>query len=142
MKITDITLTVVDLGDLETPFWNSIIRTTGQRRGRIEITTDEGVVGMAPCSASRVARAIILGPLKGKLVGEDPLRIGYLWDKMYMGGTRQSEHRVVLCGSGGERADHGELPHRVQEHPDGAGRLPGGRVYYHERCAGPGHHVG
>jgi L-alanine-DL-glutamate epimerase-like enolase superfamily enzyme len=89
MKITDITITVVDLGDLETPFWNSIVRTTSQRRARIEIATDEGVVGMAPCSASSVRRAIILGPLKHKLLGEDPLRIGHLWQSMYMGRTRK-----------------------------------------------------
>lgn len=89
MKITDIQITVVDLGDLEKPFWNSIIKTTGQRRARIEIYTDEGVVGMAPGSGSNVHRAMILGAIRSKLIGGDPLRIGYLWDKMYIGGTRK-----------------------------------------------------
>jgi L-alanine-DL-glutamate epimerase-like enolase superfamily enzyme len=89
MEITDIKLTVIDLGDLEKPFWNSIVKTTGRRRGRVEIHTDEGLVGMAPCSASGVRRASILGAIKSKLVGEDPLRIGHLWHKMYMGGTRK-----------------------------------------------------
>ena len=37
MRITDIKITVVDLGKLEQPFWNSIIKTTSVRRGRIEI---------------------------------------------------------------------------------------------------------
>ncbi|MBN1583068.1 MAG: mandelate racemase/muconate lactonizing enzyme family protein, partial [Anaerolineae bacterium] len=89
MKISDIQITVIDLGDLAKPFWNSIVKTTGKRRARVEIYTDEGVVGMAPCSASKVGQATILGSLKDKLLGEDPLRIGYLWDKMYMGGTRK-----------------------------------------------------
>jgi L-alanine-DL-glutamate epimerase-like enolase superfamily enzyme len=89
MKITDIQITVVDLGDLEKPFWNSIVKTTGRRRARVEIYTDQGVVGMAPGGASSVHRAAILGPIKSKLVGEDPMRIGYLWERMYMGGTRK-----------------------------------------------------
>ena len=89
MKISDIQITVIDLGDLAKPFWNSIVKTTGKRRARVEIYTDEGVVGMAPCSASKAGQATILGAIKNKLLGEDPLRIGYLWDKMYMGGTRK-----------------------------------------------------
>ena len=44
MKITDIKMTVIDMGKLETPFWNSIIKTTGRGRARIEIYTDEGIV--------------------------------------------------------------------------------------------------
>ena len=89
MKITDIKLTGVSFGALERPFWNSIIKTSGSGGGRIEIHTDDGVVGMAPCGASGSRKANILGTIKGKLMGEDPLRIGYLWDKMYMGGTRK-----------------------------------------------------
>jgi len=89
MKITNIKMTVIDLGPLETPFWNSIIKTTGRGRARIEIYTDEGIVGIAPGSGSKARMATILGPIKDKLVGEDPLRIGYLWQKMYMGGTRK-----------------------------------------------------
>jgi len=89
LRITDIKVTVVDLGDLEKPFWNSIVKTTGRRRARVEIYTDAGVVGMAPGSASSAAQATILGPIRSKLIGEDPLRIGYLWSKMYMGGTRK-----------------------------------------------------
>ena len=89
MKITDVTVTAVDMGPLETPFWNSIIKTTRRGAGRIEIATDGGVVGMAPCSTSAAHRATLLGPMKQKLLGEDPLRIGYLWDKLYMGGTRK-----------------------------------------------------
>lgn len=89
MRITDIRLTGVSFGPLDTPFWNSIVRTTASGGGRVEIHTDEGVVGMAPCGASAVRRAHVLGPIRSKLTGEDPLRIGHLWDRMYMGGTRK-----------------------------------------------------
>ena len=89
MKITDVKITAVDLGKLEQPFWNSIIKTTGRGGGRIEIYTDEGFVGMAPASGSGARASMILGPIRSKLLGEDPLRIGYLWDKMYMGGRRK-----------------------------------------------------
>ena len=90
MKITDIQITIIDLGNQEKPFWNAIVQTSGPiRRGRIEIHTDRGVTGMAPCSASRVRQTMIHGPIRDKLVGQDPLRIGHLWQKMYMGRTRK-----------------------------------------------------
>ncbi|MFH1084556.1 MAG: hypothetical protein V1772_02165, partial [Chloroflexota bacterium] len=89
MRITDITITVVDLGPLAQPFWNSIIKTSRSAQARIEIHTDAGVTGMGSCSASGSARATILGGIKAKLVGQDPLRINQLWDLMYMGGTRK-----------------------------------------------------
>lgn len=89
MTITDIETISVDLGELKIPFWNSIIKTTSTRRGRIEIRTDSGAIGMAPCPASASVKTTILGPIRDKLVHEDPLRIDYLWDKMYMGRTRK-----------------------------------------------------
>lgn len=85
MKITDVKVTTVSQ-PLEKPFWNSIKKTTSKGRARIEIYTDEGVTGMSLCSGG--ARKS-LGMLKSKLVGQDPFRIGYLWDQMWMGGTRK-----------------------------------------------------
>jgi L-alanine-DL-glutamate epimerase-like enolase superfamily enzyme len=89
MRITDITITRVSFGALESPFWNSIVKTTESAGGRVEVHTDEGVVGIAPTAASAVRRAHVLGPIRSKLVGADPFRIGQLWDLMYMGGTRK-----------------------------------------------------
>ncbi len=85
MKITDVKLTAVKQS-LEKPFWNSIKTTRSKTRARLAIYTDEGLVGMTLCS-SGVRKN--LSTLKDKLVGEDPLRIGYLWDKLFMGGTRK-----------------------------------------------------
>ena len=89
MRITDVTITGVSFGALDTPFWNSIVKTSASGGGRVEVHTDEGIVGMAPSGASAVRRAHVLGPIKNKLVGADPFRIGELWDRMYMGRTRK-----------------------------------------------------
>ena len=89
LKITDITITIIDLGDLEKPFWNAIVKTSQTTQARLEIHTDDGVLGLAPCSASASVRASVLGPIKNKLVGQDPMRIGHLWGTMYMGRSRK-----------------------------------------------------
>ena len=101
MKITKLELTGVSFGPLEKPFWNSIIKTSSSGGGRLEIHTDEGVVGMAPCGSGAVNRAHILGPISKKLIGEDPMRIGYLWDKMYMGRTRKPVAKGDYIGAMG-----------------------------------------
>ena len=87
MKITDVRVTVVPMGELETPFWNSIIRTEKRDRARVEIATDEGIVGMAPASPG--VRGDVEGAIRAKLVGQDPLRTEALWQSLYMGGTRK-----------------------------------------------------
>ncbi|MDP2950399.1 MAG: mandelate racemase/muconate lactonizing enzyme family protein [Chloroflexota bacterium] len=87
MKITDIKVTSFSLGKLEKPYWNSIIRSTSRGFSRVDVYTDEGVVGMAP--GGDRSRHVIEGRLKDLLVGEDPLRTDYLWQKMYMGGWRK-----------------------------------------------------
>lgn len=85
MKITDVGLTIVNM-KLDKPFWNSIVKTTTETRARLELYTDEGVVGMTLTSQGVKKH---LDMLKKKLVGEDPTRIEYLWDMLYMGGTRK-----------------------------------------------------
>ena len=89
MKISHIAVSVIELGTLDVPFWNSIIRTSTATRARVEIHTDDGLVGFAPCSASASIRSTILGALTTKLKSQDPLRTGHLWSLMYMGGTRK-----------------------------------------------------
>ena len=57
----------------------------------VEITTDEGISGYGPCSLG--SASIDLGSVAtltdntfaDTLVGEDPHRIEYLWDKIYYG---------------------------------------------------------
>ncbi|MGA1195136.1 MAG: mandelate racemase/muconate lactonizing enzyme family protein [Candidatus Latescibacterota bacterium] len=85
MKITDIKLTNVKQ-TLDKPFWNSIKKTTSSGRSRIEIYTDEGIVGMTLCSGGVRTS---LNSLRDKLIGEDPLRIQHIWENLYMGGARK-----------------------------------------------------
>ena len=85
MKITDIKMTVVKQ-HLEKPFWNSIVTTRSKSRARLEIYTNEDLTGMTMCSGSVRTK---LNTLKEKLIGEDPMRIAYLWEKLFMGGTRK-----------------------------------------------------
>ena len=87
MRISDVAFQQVDLGRLTTPFWNSIIKTSGRGGARVIIRTDEGITGIAPASFN--SRHFVEGAMKAKIIGEDPLRTGYLWQKIYMGGTRK-----------------------------------------------------
>jgi len=70
------------------PFFNSILLNQPSRErwaSITQITTDEGITGFWPGGNKGVIENII-GP---KLLGEDPLRIEHLWEKMYMGGNRK-----------------------------------------------------
>lgn len=50
----------------------------------VRVRTDSGLVGLgAAYSHPDLVRIIIEGNLRAHLIGEDPLRIGALWDKMY-----------------------------------------------------------
>ena len=85
MKITDVKVTSFSLGQLETPYWNSIIRTTSRSFSRTEVYTDEGVVGMALGGRPE----LIGGRLKDVIIGEDPMPTEHIWQLMYMGGWRK-----------------------------------------------------
>lgn len=87
MKITAIKLTVLGVEKLARPSWNSTIRTEKHTHARVEIYTDEGIVGMAPAKSG--SRQAIEGAISHKLLGKDPLRTEELWQLMYMGDTRK-----------------------------------------------------
>ncbi len=95
MKITAVKLTIVEM-ELRKPFWNAIKTTRKKKRARLEIHTDEGITGMTLCAASVKTN---LETLRKKLIGEDPLRISYLWDKLYMGGTRKPVAKGEFIGT-------------------------------------------
>ena len=81
MRITDVTVTSYPLGTLERPYRNSIITTTSKGLSFVEVHTDEGVTGV--CFGGN--RATIEGPIKARLVGEDPLNAARLWHRMFTG---------------------------------------------------------
>lgn len=81
MRITDVRTTAFDFGPNEHRFWDSTIA-SGARRGfgMLEVVTDEGLVGACPSGANAI---IVQNTLKPQLVGEDPLLIEHLWQKMF-----------------------------------------------------------
>ena len=73
---------------LRKPFFNSILfnQPSKERWASItEIMTDEGITGFWP----RGNKEVIENRIRPKLLGEDPLRLEHLWQKMYMGGNRK-----------------------------------------------------
>src|SRR3990172_4962481 len=87
MKITDVKAIVLssvvpegkgmrsDAG--KTLKWDAIV---------VRVETDEGITGHGPALGTPLAvKHIVEGRLKPGLVGEDPTRIEYLWEKMYSG---------------------------------------------------------
>jgi L-alanine-DL-glutamate epimerase-like enolase superfamily enzyme len=73
---------------LRKPFFNSILfnQPSKQRWASItQITTDEGIAGFWP----RGSKDVVESRIRPKLLGEDPLRLERLWQKMYMGGNRK-----------------------------------------------------
>lgn len=85
MKITDITM----LPPLYIPFTRQ-----GDARGTTEgytsilgtflkISTDEGIVGVSPASASPDITSFIFDVYKPLILGEDPFEVEKIWDKLY-----------------------------------------------------------
>jgi L-rhamnonate dehydratase len=75
----------------------------------VEIHTDEGIVGIGEVDANPwVVRALIHSPgthvlalgLEEMLVGEDPLQVEALWEKMYHGSLMTGRRGVGVCAIG------------------------------------------
>ncbi|MBE0556079.1 MAG: mandelate racemase/muconate lactonizing enzyme family protein, partial [Proteobacteria bacterium] len=82
MKIKDVESFPVSY-QLERPFANSAERHQRRSTTLVKITTDEGIAGWGeaygpPLGVSRFIQTY----LKPRLVGEDPLRLEYLWFKL------------------------------------------------------------
>ncbi len=88
MHIVDVRSTAFDFGPNPHHFWDSTIA-SGPRIGfgLTEVVTDTGIIGQCPSGANR---ATIQNTFKPLLVGEDPLLIEHLWDKMF-----RSRHTTV-----------------------------------------------
>ncbi len=76
----------------------------------VRVDTDEGITGYGPAHGSPpIVKAAVDERLKPMLVGEDPTRIEYLWEKMYSG-TRLSialrEGRSTPTPASGARGEN------------------------------------
>lgn len=100
MKITDIETIVLRQKQI---YWERADST--QDALIVKIHTDEGIVGLGEADSSpEVAQSIINAPkvlkyctgLKELLIGEDPLDIERLWDKMYHGALKLGGRGAVI----------------------------------------------
>ena len=87
MKITDIKIHILQ-SNLEVPFAFSQGWVNKRSATLVEVITDEGIVGWGEAfaqglEAPQIAAAAIEYSLKPLIIGEDPLRTGVLWHKMY-----------------------------------------------------------
>jgi galactonate dehydratase len=126
MKVTAVRHWVVDFG-----FYNAIY---------VRIETDEGVVGEAEVAMRRRTRSVaaLVEELGDELVGQDPMRIEQLWERMYrdafLGGT------LLLVGISAIDMALWDLNGRALGAP--VHRLLGGRfrdrvpIYGHARAGG------
>lgn len=83
MKVTGVHVLSFDLGGLERPYRNSIITTSRKVVTFVEVETDEGEVGRA--FASEREAPAIEGPIRDRILGEDPLNAARLWHAMFTG---------------------------------------------------------
>lgn len=81
MRITDLRVVSYDFGPNPHLVWDSTVA-AGPRLdfSMVQVDTDAGLVGECPVGANR---QIVEGSLKPLLLGEDPLLIEHLWQKMF-----------------------------------------------------------
>jgi len=80
VRITDIKAVLIDLGP--DPLSDAGLRNIRWSVGYVEVFTDEGLTGFCPAGANP---AIVEGPFKELLVGQNPLEIERLWTRLFQG---------------------------------------------------------
>jgi len=82
MKITDVKLTKIDLGSRPVAWQDATFTETSLTFSLTQIFTDDGLTGIAPSGNSQ---ELIEGPLKDMIIGEDPMYMEKIWNKLYSG---------------------------------------------------------
>ena len=87
MKISNVSTMLLSVPIPEQHRWRSDFGVNRKLDAAIVVVeTDEGLIGYGEAKGSPlVVKAIVESRLKPLLVGEDPSRIAYLWEKMYSG---------------------------------------------------------
>jgi D-galactarolactone cycloisomerase len=67
----------------------------------VEIETDDGVIGWGECYGPAAINAAVVKSMTPWLVGEDPLRSDFLWQKIYGGFRDHGQKGVVIQGLSG-----------------------------------------
>ena len=86
LKITDVQVTILGYR-YPKPVVFAHLKMDVRKIALVRIFTDEGIVGIGDTDAEptgdSVVKEIILRRFRPLLIGEDPLNIGYLWDKLH-----------------------------------------------------------
>lgn len=67
----------------------------------VEIETDEGLIGWGECYGPEWMTAAVVKSVAPWLIGEDPLRTDFLWQKIYAGLRDHGQKGVVIQGLSG-----------------------------------------
>lgn len=104
MKITDIECLVLLVPDFDAEACSS-----AQDNIVVRVHTDEGVVGIGETDTNPWAvKALIEAPgthcmglgLKEMLIGQDPLQVEALWEKLYIGSAMNGRRGLGICAIG------------------------------------------
>ena len=82
MKVVDVKFNKFDLGSRSEPWHDATFTESSLSFPLTQVITDEGLVGYAPCGNSK---ELIEGPLKDMIIGEDPIYMEKIWNKLYSG---------------------------------------------------------
>jgi hypothetical protein len=71
----------------------------------VEVETDTGLIGIGEAGSAggplASSQAVVQHELKPLLIGEDPLRIEYLWQKMFQRSRQHGRRGIVMHGISG-----------------------------------------
>lgn len=102
-------ITAIDTHVLLDPGYNVGSTSSAQDDFVVEIHTDEGISGIGECDLNPwIAQACVLAPgthtmgqgLREMLLGEDPLRVEELWEKLYVGSAMNGRRGAVINALG------------------------------------------
>ncbi|MFC4243893.1 mandelate racemase/muconate lactonizing enzyme family protein [Gryllotalpicola reticulitermitis] len=96
--ITDVRVTSFALADYERPYWNAILTTRHRALTFVEVETDSGETGLALAEGRTAAYA---GPLRERLLGQDPLDSARLWHRMFTGWRKPVAKGDAIAAIGG-----------------------------------------
>ena len=82
MKIVDVKFNKFNLGNRPEPWHDATFTESALSFPLTQVITDEGLIGYAPCGNSK---ELIEGPLKEMVIGEDPIYMERIWNKLYSG---------------------------------------------------------
>ncbi len=97
MHITNVSVLSYPLGKLDKPYRNSILTTSTRGLSFVRVDTDAGVSGV--CFGGDPG--LVEGPIKSRIVGEDPLNAARLWHLMFTGWRKPVAKGDALSAIGG-----------------------------------------